>query len=461
MTYNRPDLAVKVDTTSLRGYTMKQIGGLDSRISRLEYYSVLQALDTDATSLSIANTQTGIQRFKTGIFSDPFNDFSLSDISDPEFRIAIDSSASVARPRYTTSLSRYQLVASQSSGYSLRGRYGLVNYSEEKMEGNPTATTYRNPAEGYYSFMGDLALNPNFDNYIDTVQAAPQNITVNEVDSFQNLLSSGLGITTQDISTVAAKPVLTASTSTTNYWSQTSTTTVKDLAVTAAANPVSQDLGDFVTNVTNLPYMNSRTIAIYATGMMPGHTLYGFFDKVPVSQYCAPAYVNPIYADENGNVDRSKCGQLGAGGAPALLLKNGNYGDPIVSNMYGMAYLIFNLPAGMFRTGERSFVLTNVQDLADTGGILTSATQTYTASAQSITRQNNSLTIIQPTFNWNTATSQTTSNYTTRIDPPPQGGGGNDERGGGSRGSDGNSCQGSDPGNGGIGCGQGDGGGGD
>ena len=94
MSFNRPDLAVKVNIQTIKGYTMKQIGDLDNRISRLEYYNVLQALDTDASTLSIANTVTGIQRFKNGYFADPFNDFTLSDLSDPEYRIAIESSSS-------------------------------------------------------------------------------------------------------------------------------------------------------------------------------------------------------------------------------------------------------------------------------------------------------------------------------------------------------------------------------
>ena len=53
MTYNRKDLAVKVDIKSIKGYTMREIGALDERIKKLEYYTVLNALELDVKTLSV------------------------------------------------------------------------------------------------------------------------------------------------------------------------------------------------------------------------------------------------------------------------------------------------------------------------------------------------------------------------------------------------------------------------
>ena len=78
MTYNRPDLSVKVNIESIKGYTMKDIGALDSRITRLEYYTVLNALALDSKTLSIRDATGTYERFKNGIFVDTFNDTSLS-----------------------------------------------------------------------------------------------------------------------------------------------------------------------------------------------------------------------------------------------------------------------------------------------------------------------------------------------------------------------------------------------
>ena len=53
-----------------RGFTMKDIGGINSRVSRLEYYSALTALEQKSKNLVIKNDLTGLDRFKNGIFCD-------------------------------------------------------------------------------------------------------------------------------------------------------------------------------------------------------------------------------------------------------------------------------------------------------------------------------------------------------------------------------------------------------
>ena len=78
---------------------MRDIGQLDKRISNLEYYVQLSLLQQEATNMS-ATDANGVERYKNGIFVDPFNDFSLCDVSNPEFSIAIDSDKGHARPRF-------------------------------------------------------------------------------------------------------------------------------------------------------------------------------------------------------------------------------------------------------------------------------------------------------------------------------------------------------------------------
>ena len=72
-----------------RRYSMADIGKLDTRISNLEYYTQLNLLQQQASNLTVTN-QNGLNRFKNGIFVDSFNDFTGSDVSNPEYNIAID-----------------------------------------------------------------------------------------------------------------------------------------------------------------------------------------------------------------------------------------------------------------------------------------------------------------------------------------------------------------------------------
>jgi len=73
MTYNRKDIAVQVGINTIKGYTMKEIGALEDRIKKIEYYTVLNALSLDTKTTSIRNS-SGLERFKNGVFADPFND---------------------------------------------------------------------------------------------------------------------------------------------------------------------------------------------------------------------------------------------------------------------------------------------------------------------------------------------------------------------------------------------------
>lgn len=415
MSYNRPDLAVRVDTSTIKGYTMKQIGSLDDRISRLEYYTVLQALETDAQQKSYANNVTGLQRFKTGIFADPFNDFTLSDTNDPEFRIAIDSSLGQLRPLFTEHFGKYNLVHSQSFGYKVQGRLAMIDYTEEKIVANPLASNYRNPIESFYEFVGTVSLFPNFDNSVSQTNAAPQNVSVDTSQGFQDLLNSGVINKQLDISTVAAQPVLTSSTSTTNYWSQTTTTTVKDLTVDSSATTT--DLGNVVTDVSLLPFMNQNIIGGIISGVKPNTRLYPFFDTVSISQYVAPATLGSDYVDSNGNLIYSNLNSL----TSALFNKNGSQGDPIVANQYGKAYFLFYLPPNTFRTGTKTFYVSNNPSYSvPSSSLLTSASGTYTASSLSVQSKDLSFTILEPSFKTTTSTSSTTSTYTTPVPQPPQ-----------------------------------------
>ena len=95
MTYNRKDLSVQVSIKTDRGYTMKAIGQLEERIKRLEYYTVLNALELDTKTTSVRDSTGLYERFKNGIFADPFNDHTIGNVNDPEYAIAISSSRSI------------------------------------------------------------------------------------------------------------------------------------------------------------------------------------------------------------------------------------------------------------------------------------------------------------------------------------------------------------------------------
>jgi hypothetical protein len=419
MTYNRKDLSVQVNIKSIKGYTMREIGALEDRIKRLEYYTVLNALELDTKTLSVRDDTGNIERFKNGIFADPFNDHTLGKTEDREYRIAVDSSKSIIRPLYEELFHNFKLSNTSSSNIKVAGRLAMIDYDTEYFGGNQWATNYRNCTESFYSWRGHLQLFPNFDNVNQTTLVAPQTINIDIAGAFSDLLATGIA---KDISSVTANPVQTGSSQeawngtgikTTNHWSQTTTTTVKDIAVNI--KPINQDLGSFVKDVSTLPYMRSRLISVVAKGLKPNTRLYMYFDRINVTDQCAPAYVSAAYATATGQVNPAAISNLSSGRENEVLTQNGNRGTAITSNQYGEAYFVFLLPPNTFRSGDRTMIVTNTDNIEAVDARLTTAEGTYTSSALSVSTQNLSFSILQPSFTPTTVVTPNTVTWDTET----------------------------------------------
>ena len=70
---------------------MKDIGRLDTRISHLEYYAALNALEKKTSSMTITDGN-GLERFKNGILVDPFDGSGIVDVhnTDTRYKYSID-----------------------------------------------------------------------------------------------------------------------------------------------------------------------------------------------------------------------------------------------------------------------------------------------------------------------------------------------------------------------------------
>jgi hypothetical protein len=417
MGYNRKDLAVQVNIKTIKGYTMSDIGALEDRLRRLEYYSALNALELDAKTLSIRDASGNIERFKNGIFADPLNDHSMGRTNDSEYRIAISSINSLARPTFNELFFDFKLQPLSSSQYKIAGRYLMIDYDSEVLGGNPYATKYRNCTESFYKWQGTLRLYPSYDANRDITQGAPQNITVDLAGAFEAFLATGIAQKIDNVS--VAPPVLTKSTvsggTTFNYFSQTTTTTLSDIAVKSSA--VETNLGDIVSDISVLPYMASKTICVIATGMRPNTTLYPYFDGVNVSAFCQQGKVNSAYATAGGDIDNDKLALLAAGKENTLIVPNGALGGTIKSDSKGAVYILFTIPAQTFRTGDRTFMLVNVDNIKSTDAIITSAEGVYSASNISFTRSSKTFNVKNPTFEPFTWNEYFTQSWTQVIPP--------------------------------------------
>ena len=415
MGYKRQDLAVKVNIQTTKGYTMKEIFALEQRIKNLEYYTVLSALALDTKTTSIPKADgTGIERFKNGIFADPFNDGTIARTNDPEFNIAISSSKSIARPNFTETFNDLTLDTTTSTAIRVQGRLLMLNYTSVSLGGNPYATMYRNCAETFYNYRGALHLYPNYDGSNTNKQQAPQTITIDQAKGFQDAAAAGAF---KDIDTTYSAPKETSKKGSTNYWAMDVTQTITDIKVTSQTT--TQDMGNVVRDVSMLPYMKGRKIGIIGRFLRPGAVVYPFFDKKLVSQYCCMGKIDTKFLNSDNTINGDKF-DAGFKGDPAdMFTPNGALGGALTANNKGEILIIFNLPDNTFRSGERSFLLTNVNNLDNKDAILTSAEGVYTSQGLSVTSQDVNFKIIEPIFTPKTTTNNPPPLTWTTQDPPP------------------------------------------
>ena len=160
-------------------------------------------------------------------------------------------------------------------------------------------------------------------------------------------------------------------TTTTTQTLQTTQTLLQQVG-TQLQNQISSqqyNLGNFVTNVSILPYIPSATIQFDAYGLKPNTRLYAYFGNVPVSNWCAPRL--PLYDTDS----------------VAGLQQTSVLGTPLYSDSYGICKGIFRIPPNAFKSQEITFKLLDISDLAQgESAITTEADGVYYGSTLSVAK---------------------------------------------------------------------------
>jgi len=153
-------------------YTMRDIGRLEKRISNVEEWTTLSALENSTQSFEVLDA-VGNNRFKSGFFVDNFNDHFNADTDNPEYRASIDLKAGELRPAFNEGNVRivYKNTNSESassSGVVRKGDSLLLSYTEVSEIEQPLAsnTINVNPYS-VVTGVGDITLSPETDEWRD------------------------------------------------------------------------------------------------------------------------------------------------------------------------------------------------------------------------------------------------------------------------------------------------------
>ena len=406
---NRRNETLQIKRKMIKTYTMKDIHNISDKIDRLMYYTKLSALESATRNLLIQD-ENGLNRFKNGIVVDPFNDLSIADVTDPIFNSSVDFTETTLYPsvkQFPLNLKVKQLTDTQSFDVNDRvvtlGANQLVRFLRQQY-----ATNFRSCTSNFYSYKGTGFITPDYDVGYDTV-TTPVNFEIDLVTPFSEFTEAlsefvPLTSTQRNLLSTAVSATTTGRTTTTTT-SQSFENIFRELTVNEGVTQ-EQFVGDFVTNFELRPFIRSIEVSIQMFGLRPNTTHYFFFDEVNVDTFIAPGILNQ---------------DLSGISAGATVRRAGAFGSPVVSNVNGEIFAVFNIPENTFIVGERELIIADVETFEniDTASA-SSGKLKYNAYNFSIDKTGLTISTRRPEFDVETTRSVTTNNsVTTRTVPPP------------------------------------------
>jgi len=415
MLNKRPDLKSMITPLQTRRYTMGDIRDLENRLQRLEYYTLLNTLETDAATLAIPSSACNtVEVFKNGFFVDSFDNYVISNINDGEYKALVDTTRSRLVPQEEIFSIDLKFDAVNSVNATRNGDLVTLNYTQKELLSQPLANKERTLVEGFWSFRGKMTVIPRVDNFFDREVTATSSVEINIADPInalvnaQNEINSRVATATSLINTV--NQTSSAQRMEGNFlrtdFSENITETFEDEFTTITVPPVQTSItqiNNLLTSVHINPYMRGQKIGLYVVGLRPGAQHYLFFDGVDLTNEAVSATLNTFSnATINDFVPR-----YNKGSSPGLFADDkGNLG------------IVVWMPADTFTTGEKEFLVVDVSTLDSEQSATSKATGkfasfTMSGEATNITIGTKSFDLSESSFDTDTFT-QTRSVTTNR-----------------------------------------------
>ena len=441
-------------------YTMRDIGRLSKRITNLEYYTALSLLEKQAKDTSIPDS-SNFEKFKNGFIVDPFtsqdifigtgdiwsqrrwgwwnswfngvttwssaeenyNENSIAQAANPDFSAAIDPINQELRSAFTVNFHEFDtgtLTTTEKTGDLVTLAYTEASVIDQSLV---TSWVNINPFN-VIRYLGDMTLEPNFDQWVDTqfLPAVNKIVDIKLPDAADRVVNNirGSGNTSRLTSTSTS----------------TSTNVLGESTVS---------LGTSVVDVQAIPYIRAKTIIGVGKTFKPKDQLYPFMENTLLTSYVKPLTIVEVQNFTGTALDVSKGiyeplsfktgSQVGTevGTAEAVIFSDPvstdvtkrlisisndagsiNIGDYVVGTLgsgygvitnvttyalganlipdeYGNIGFEFQLPQNTFKTGERTIRLVdnNLNDAVNQDSI---GEAKYTATGILQTKQENFLT---------------------------------------------------------------------
>lgn len=326
---------VRITPVDNRRFTMRDIGKLQKRIERLEYYTALSILEQQTLNMQIKD-ELGLDRFKSGFFVDNFESHGLGNISSDDYVCAIDTQQSTLRPQNKEDSVGLKERSPNPDERRLNGyayNNGIVTLPFESLNllGNTFATKTINPNPFVVlQYVGDVAISPSIDTWYDTT-IAPLSLDRN-VSHYDIFSAKGdkEGYSSLYNSTVINWVGSTSDLLTINSFGSVESDNVNSSTISATVasssnvSPQNNEIGkglysnsiDGRSISSSIEYF-ARTVAVkfVLTRMKPNTTLNAFIEGRNINRWVIPdnrftgiagnslsAFNNTLVTDENGSL---------------------------------------------------------------------------------------------------------------------------------------------------------------
>ena len=174
--FTRSSKDVRIIPVDNKRYTMKDIGKLEKRIERLEYYTTLSILEQQALNMQVKDA-LGIDRVKSGFVVDNYESHNAGNLKSIDYKCSVDAQQSVLRPQVKEDSFKLTEIYSRDyqrdiAGYVNNNDVVTLPYTDIAYANNAFATKTINPNPFVViQYLGDASLNPNVDQWYDTTVA--------------------------------------------------------------------------------------------------------------------------------------------------------------------------------------------------------------------------------------------------------------------------------------------------
>ena len=346
-----------------RRYTMRDIGKLERRIENLEYYTTLSMKEMETLNLKITDAETGLDRFKSGLFVSDFRDFEVFNPYSEGFLSTLVPERNRLIPHEFSASTDLGFVAGISTGYVEKGGNLYLPYTHSVEIEQPFAT-FKESVNPYLiiTWTPEMTLTPAQDNWVET-EWAPSIVNTSNISRTIINDSTVVGSTSTRFNDINRTVSVMQAWNTPSIRRETEQSIagvesrVVSVSTSQTVSTTSEEVGrrNRLVGQSIIPLMRSNTVRFFAKGLKPDTRFFPSFDGVSVAQFCRP-------------VNHST-------------LVTGAYGAALVADGMGSLMGDFQIPHNRFSTGQKTLTLADYDIITyPEAGTECMASSVYTAN---------------------------------------------------------------------------------